>query len=704
MVRQYSLNHLGGFSSTDTKLDFIGKPLSVITKRKKEVSNTAALEIRENFTYTDQERLLTHTHRIGSGITQLLANNNYDELGQLIKKDVGGLDISGAASLQKVDYSYNIRGWLKSINDVNELTPSTDPTDLFAFKIDYDHIENDFGNEVKALYNGNISQTYWKTDSDNVKRSYGYKYDNLNRLLKALYQRGTEVTHSYDEILNYDKNGNITDLTRNGYMDSPSYGTVYPIDDLIYGYSNNSNKLLSVYDESQSIDGFKDGNPDGTDYRYDEFGNMIEDKNKKIDKIFYNHLNLPVKIEFNTGGQNEIKYLYNAVGVKLGKIVTSTTPQTGTEVHTTDYLSGFQYKNNVLEFFPTAEGYVSVINGDKFNYVYNYTDHLGNIRVSYTKDPSDGEVKILEENHYYPFGLKHSNYNVDTAYLTKGPDGISVIIRPTDRSEYQYKYQGQERQDELSLNWDSFKWRNYDYAIGRFMSIDPLAEKYAYQSPYNFAENKVIDHIELEGLEGLHHTIVDKAGNTSHIIEKNIVFLRQIPQTVPENATPKEAEKIINKNRDIAASETYKFNTIKSELEVKFGGDHQNSDGENVTFEFNYSEIAVDNTNVEKTINGLRIHQFGYSMGLEGADGKTAPAALITSDLVQGTKGGNTIGPKVFQNSSSAPYGTWAHEILHTLGLPDNGYNKGGLLNNPPQGLIETEVNQIIEESIPAKN
>src|SRR5690606_21202624 len=70
-------------------------------------------------------------------------------------------------------------------------------------------------------------------------------------------------------------------------------------------------------------------------------------------------------------------------------------------------------------------------------------------------------------------------------------------------SPYNYKYQGQERQDELGLNWDSFKYRNYDYAIGRFISIDPLAEQYSYQSPYNFSENRVIDGIELEGLERL---------------------------------------------------------------------------------------------------------------------------------------------------------------------------------------------------------
>jgi RHS repeat-associated protein len=66
---------------------------------------------------------------------------------------------------------------------------------------------------------------------------------------------------------------------------------------------------------------------------------------------------------------------------------------------------------------------------------------------------------------------------------------------------YKYKYQGQERQDELGLNWDSFKWRNYDYAIGRFMSIDPLTEEYDDWTPYAFAGNQVVHSRELEGLE-----------------------------------------------------------------------------------------------------------------------------------------------------------------------------------------------------------
>src|SRR5690606_33137276 len=66
-----------------------------------------------------------------------------------------------------------------------------------------------------------------------------------------------------------------------------------------------------------------------------------------------------------------------------------------------------------------------------------------------------------------------------------------------------YKFQGQERQDELGLNWDSFKWRNSSPDLGRFWVIDPLAEKYVHNSPYAFSENRVIDAVELEGLEAV---------------------------------------------------------------------------------------------------------------------------------------------------------------------------------------------------------
>jgi RHS repeat-associated protein len=467
-IRTYTQNHLGGYTYTDSKLDFTGKPVYTISKHKR-TTGDIELTIREEFTYSPQDRLLTHTHQINGGVVQLLAANTYDDLGQLTSKNVGN---STGNPLQKIDYNYNIRGWLTEINKTDELQQNTDPVDLFAFKINYDKIETEIPN-VKALYNGNISETFWKTGSDNLERSYGYQYDKLNRLTNAIYQKSKLTTESYNENLSYDKNGNIMSLNRNGDVD-PEIGTI-KIDELIYGYKNYSNQLVRVSDNTFSPSGFNNVNIAGDDYDYDPNGNMISDKNKNITEIQYNQLNLPKKIIFGTG--NTIEYIYNAAGQKLEKIV-----KEGTITTNTNYLEGFQYKDNVLQFFPTAEGYIKNISG-ALSYVFQYKDHLGNVRLSYAKNPATQVLEIIEEDNYYPFGLKHKGYN-------------DYVV-----TNNKYKYQGQERQDELGLNWDSFKYRNYDPAIGRFMSLDPLSEDYSYQSPYAFCENTPIAFRELEGLE-----------------------------------------------------------------------------------------------------------------------------------------------------------------------------------------------------------
>ena len=112
----------------------MGKTLYTITKHKLN-SNTAELLVKDEFTYTDQDRLLTQTHQINSLAKQLIVSNTYDELGKLTSKKVGGPDATGSAGLQKVDYAYNIRGWLTDINNANNLLQIGYTQDLFAFKI-----------------------------------------------------------------------------------------------------------------------------------------------------------------------------------------------------------------------------------------------------------------------------------------------------------------------------------------------------------------------------------------------------------------------------------------------------------------------------------------------------------------------------------------------------------------------------------------
>ena len=83
--------------------------------------------------------------------------------------------------------------------------------------------------------------------------------------------------------------------------------------------------------------------------------------------------------------------------------------------------------------------------------------------------------------------------------------------RHANSSDYRYGFQGQEMDNELKGEGNSvnYKYRMHDPRIGRFFAVDPLTAKYPWNSPYAFSENRVIDGIELEGLEYLD---VDEAG------------------------------------------------------------------------------------------------------------------------------------------------------------------------------------------------
>jgi hypothetical protein len=86
--------------------------------------------------------------------------------------------------------------------------------------------------------------------------------------------------------------------------------------------------------------------------------------------------------------------------------------------------------------------------------------------------------------------------------------GISDKAIKSNYAENKYRFQKQELQnkefaDGSGLEMYEFKYRFDDPQIGRFWSVDPLASKYEYNSPYAFSEDKVTGHVELEGLEGV---------------------------------------------------------------------------------------------------------------------------------------------------------------------------------------------------------
>lgn len=496
----YEKNYLGGYTQNKSRLDFRGKVKGLVTEHKKTSSDTP-LVIKDYFTYDHTERPLSHTQSIGGdtnivddiivlddqspvsdktsthvasgsitmlpGFTalpgfnariedsdrELITFNIYDELGQLVNKKIGGEAeqvIANSTGLQTLDYTYDIRGALKKVNDVDNMG-----SDLFAYELNYESGEGT--NFDAPQYNGNISQMVWKSAHNNTKKSYYYDYDDLNRFKKGRYGEGSNLTSSsgnFEVSVNgYDYNGNITGVTRNGGSTGSS------IDNLTY-YYDSGNQLMKVTDAS-GTPGFKNGTNSGDDYTYDDNGNLIEDLNKGISLIEYNHLDLVTKVTFTDG--KRIEFDYDAAGVKLQMRYVN-----GGITTTTDYIGGFQSQNNTLQFFPTSEGYVSpeVVSGSiEYNYVYTLRDHLGNNRIAFKDIGNDGNIDssdMLSSTDYYPMGMTHYG-----EYITN--------------SNYNYKYQGKEKLLANGYNMYNFGSRMYDASVGRWFNIDPQNQ---FSSPY----------------------------------------------------------------------------------------------------------------------------------------------------------------------------------------------------------------------------
>ncbi len=245
---------------------------------------------------------------------------------------------------------------------------------------------------------------------------------------------------------------------------------------------------------------------------------------KGITNITYNFLNLPQEIT----QQNITKYFYRADGTKIRKEFTLNNAL-GSNTATTEYLDGFQYKvqssvfmqalledddntlnakhagqeeifttpqedesnlippgNNtmVLLFFPTAEGFYDY---EKKQYIYQYKDHLGNVRLSYSKN-SEGDLEIIERSDYYPFGM---NFNYNHSVF----DAMGSWLN--------YKYNGKELQETGMYDYGA---RFYMPDIGRWGVIDPLAETSRRWNPYTYAFNNPIRFIDPDGRNSVEFT------------------------------------------------------------------------------------------------------------------------------------------------------------------------------------------------------
>jgi len=79
------------------------------------------------------------------------------------------------------------------------------------------------------------------------------------------------------------------------------------------------------------------------------------------------------------------------------------------------------------------------------------------------------------------------------------PYGMQMAGRGFASNAYRWGFQGQE--EDCETGWVNYKYRMHDPRTGRFSAVDPLAGEYPYYSSYAFSGNRLLDAVELEGLE-----------------------------------------------------------------------------------------------------------------------------------------------------------------------------------------------------------
>ena len=457
----------GGLRTTATTYSFTDKPLTETVSLLKGGTTTT---IHKKYSYYDaNDNLQSIAIAYNGGDTVCIAEYQYNQLGQLERLKRGG-------NAGDVCYNYNVRGWITEINGR-------------GFK-EWLHYNDGLG---VARYNGNISSQLWKADNENFKRGYTFSYDSFNRMTRAGYGEGddlSEHTDRYTEwIKEYTQNGGLQKIERYGRKSDGKYGKIDNLRLYYDGIRVDSVKEDALPVTSAGAFDFKSSTVSGLygkQYSYRPDGSLLWDSNKGIALIDYNSFGSPVRVQFTNG--NTTEYEYSATGERLRTVYRTAVPNltvplgsstlldaTNTlAVDSVNYVGEFVFENGVLSKYLFEGGYMTFPNGQP-HYHYFSKDHLGNNRAVVNESGT-----IEQITHYYPFGAVYANA------------GLGDAVQ-------RFKYNGKELDRMHGLNQYDYGARNYDPLLCRFIQIDPNAEDYYGYSPYAYCLNNPINAIDPDG-------------------------------------------------------------------------------------------------------------------------------------------------------------------------------------------------------------
>ncbi len=405
-------------------------------------------------------------------------------------------------------------------------------------------------------------------------QNYMYQYDQLNRLVEAIsfedYNPSTNVWNNsalnsnYKEFFSYDANGNIQTLKRYDGSGAIMDSLLYKYNNTANGLPRNTNKLAAVMDrvttagisdDIESGQGYNVSNHTLDNYQYDNIGNLIKDAQEEIMSIDWTmYGKIKRIIRTNTSIKPDLEYNYDAFGNRISKIVkTKSAPGvlSATNLWTYTYYQKDAQGNvmSVYEQNAANSNTLTLIEQHLYSgarlgvlsrnqdVVTTWTNQGIYERNAGTKDLEMinhlGNVYTIVSDRKLP--VDDGVYNGSGVQTSSTPDGTVDYFTPDiltasdyyafgspmpgrqfNNSTYRYGYNGKENDNEVEGvgNWQDYGERMYNPRIARFPSLDPIAKKIVWNSPYAFAANRPIDGIDLEGAE--HKTVVHYVDMLAH--------------------------------------------------------------------------------------------------------------------------------------------------------------------------------------------
>jgi RHS repeat-associated protein len=612
-IQVKSGSHLpGGVEKEYVAYDFTGAP----TRRKLVHIATGKATRTEEYAYEYDHagRPTITTHRLDGGDIVTLADRIYDNLGRF-----QGVCLHGDCGALETWRTYNVRSWVKSIEG-----------DKFTQTLFYNDTRP--GGTNTPAYNGNVSAMEWKVTrpGDGKRRGYDFTYDGLSRLTQADYMEDGAPSGKFSAAYTYDRHGNMLTLKRYGNKGTTTYGLVDDVTFLLEG-----NRPLRATDAAPaptlSMSGdFRDGSNALEQYLYDANGRMVADLNRGVDSIAYNALNLPKKVTFAGNGSTMNQYVYSAAGEKLAVV-----HHNAGGTRRTDHVANLVYGNGSLETILVEGGYYDVATA---RYHYYIQDHLGNNRVVVDQSGS-----VVQATHYYPYGTPFAE--------SHAPD------------RQPYKFGGKELDTDHGLYWHDFEARYL--ADGRFLTPDPMAEKYYSVSPYVYCAGNPVRYVDPTGQDvweinnqgEIINRIKDKTQDAFYMVAKD------------ENGNYQRTFEVDPEGNKTYNSISFKYGTVESQRTTALN-----------------STDSYDTYKVRGDANGAQMFEFmsqnttvEWSQAKTGIEGNEGPNFLTTSHNAAKERGMSNL------YSGQLYAGYTIRELNHNH--PSNtGYPSGSFIH-PATGL-----------------